>query len=552
MASNIDPAQPPAINPTTGAMRANMLAAKSEIDALQALVLPGLGGVPHYSTDGSQILGPRGSYSLRNNEAHIYYLGDSLGFSGVRYGALVPTPALFNGSVTIFLAQQGTNVVGSGLLEYRALDKALRYTAPGDTAGSWYPQTVSSRPRLLSGNGLLWIEGTVLQDLMPGADASGAITYAANPYVASMYRGVPECINSLTFNQIKHTNLTVPGCFIRHVVDQVNGITDQTAPLIVQVGSNNVIAEQTVATMTAELLLLLPLLAGRNVILCTVPGMGTSTAGRQLAWNKLNNSLLPDLCTTYRVPLVHCWASTIDPTSTTAPKANRMQSDANHPAAPAAMYAAKVLLPKLNLLGSDLFIPSPLNAYHVTNYPKGNLLTNPNFAGIAGTAGLGVTAGAGGIPDGMTALRSVGAGTAVVQKVIAPDGGNEYLEFTITGAAPGDVFRLETGTVGAGSTVPIPGDKIDGWVDWEHVAGTGGIRGVQFVMQPVTVTAPVGYSGFIADAMLIPDGVVGRTPKIQTPWEMPPGATAVRGQVHIIIGAATATVRIRNPVMVKI
>lgn len=39
MASNIDPTQPPASNPTTAAMRANMAAAKAEIEALQAMRL---------------------------------------------------------------------------------------------------------------------------------------------------------------------------------------------------------------------------------------------------------------------------------------------------------------------------------------------------------------------------------------------------------------------------------------------------------------------------------------------------------------------------------
>lgn len=39
MASNIDASQPPALNPTTAAMRANMAAAKSEIEALQSNAL---------------------------------------------------------------------------------------------------------------------------------------------------------------------------------------------------------------------------------------------------------------------------------------------------------------------------------------------------------------------------------------------------------------------------------------------------------------------------------------------------------------------------------
>jgi hypothetical protein len=49
MASNIDPTQPPASNPTTAAMRANMAAAKAEIESLQdrehfAKVFLGTGG----------------------------------------------------------------------------------------------------------------------------------------------------------------------------------------------------------------------------------------------------------------------------------------------------------------------------------------------------------------------------------------------------------------------------------------------------------------------------------------------------------------------------
>jgi len=40
MPSNIDATQPPALNPTTAAMRANMAAAKAEIEALQARAIP--------------------------------------------------------------------------------------------------------------------------------------------------------------------------------------------------------------------------------------------------------------------------------------------------------------------------------------------------------------------------------------------------------------------------------------------------------------------------------------------------------------------------------
>lgn len=48
MASSIDPSQPPASNPTTAAMRANMAAAKAEIEALQADRLNTVTGYKNY------------------------------------------------------------------------------------------------------------------------------------------------------------------------------------------------------------------------------------------------------------------------------------------------------------------------------------------------------------------------------------------------------------------------------------------------------------------------------------------------------------------------
>lgn len=63
MASNIDTTQPPALNPTTAAMRANMAAAKAEIEALQALrtlgsnvITAGPGGVYPTSSEACEYL----------------------------------------------------------------------------------------------------------------------------------------------------------------------------------------------------------------------------------------------------------------------------------------------------------------------------------------------------------------------------------------------------------------------------------------------------------------------------------------------------------------
>ena len=67
MASSIDPSQPPASNPTTAALRANMAAAKSEIEALQA------NKVGFQSVNGATVLVKADGAEIKTNGFDLLY-----------------------------------------------------------------------------------------------------------------------------------------------------------------------------------------------------------------------------------------------------------------------------------------------------------------------------------------------------------------------------------------------------------------------------------------------------------------------------------------------
>jgi hypothetical protein len=480
------------------------------------------------------------------------FVGDSINYMGVRYGALVPTGLIFSNGVNLFLASLYTNTAGTGTIEWSLPLQSLRYTAPSDTAGPWVPMTRSQRFRIASANGL-WIEGSFFRDVMATlASTSTSVTYTGSPSNASLTRGVPEWLEFLSYGRLYQTNICAPGASIRHLSDLMMGLPANPGLVVVQIGTNDVIGARTVAQIEADFLAAAPSLVSVGAIVCSIPAYAWSTAAQRNAWNAFNTSVVPAICERYGITFVNVWGATVDPTSTTAPKANRLQADNVHPAGPGAEFAALQLQPFVSPLSATMVTQSPMLAYDATNNPNGNLAGNVGYSGTGGAvAGTNVSAGGGGVPDGYTAGLFSGTVTGcVVQKVAATDGGNDWLEYAITGASAGATFRLEH-SLGVGSTVPVAGQPMEATVEWAYVAGSGGaLRGIDARLQPVTTTAPIGYSMLALDSMQLPDvGVAGVTPPPAVPWTVPTGATAVRWQAFITMGSGNATVRLRNPSM---
>ena len=482
----------------------------------------------------------------------ITYAGDSIDYAGVRYGAQVPTGMVFSNGVNLYLASLTTNVAGTGTLEWSQSRQSLRYTAPGDTAGAWAPMTRSQRFRVYSAGGL-WLEGSFFADVMlSAADASVSVTYTGSPYCASMTRGVPEWVQYLTFGRLLAANLCAPGASIRHLTDILKGASAKPGRVVVQIGTNDVIQGRTPAQIQDDFAGAAPTLAAMGAVVCSIPAYAWSTTAQRNAWLAVNRTVVPALCAQYGIQFVDIWSATVDSSSTTAPKTGRLQADNTHPAAPAACYAAVALLPIVAQSAVTPVARTPVDAYDATNNPNGNLAGNVGYTGTGGAvSGTNVSAGAGLIPNGYTASLFSGTVTGcVIQLVAASDGGNPWVEYAITGASAGATFRLEH-NLGVGSTVPVAGQSMEAAIEWQYVAGSGGaLRGVEARLQPVTTTAPIGYSMYAPDALSLPDlALVGVTPPPSTPWTVPAGATAVRHQVFITTGAGNCTVRLRNPSM---
>lgn len=487
----------------------------------------------------------------------ITLVGDSIDYTGVRDGATVPTGLIWGGGVNVFLASVLTNTAATGLLEWSLSTRSLRYTAPGDTPGPWVPMTRTQRFRIASANGL-WLKGSYFADIMVAqATTSQSISYTSNPYVASMMRGVPEWLQFFRRNGLQIDNLCVPGASIRHMPDILLSVSNNPGRVFAQIGTNDVIQERTPAQIEADFEAIAPTLVGLGAVVRSIPAINWGTQAKKNAWNAINNTVVPALCAEYGIPFLPIWGASIDPSSTTLPKANRLQADNTHPAAPGALYAALQLDPYVPSAGVGRVPFAAISAYDATHNPLGNLIANAGFSGTLGVAqsGVNITIGGGSLPTGF-AVEMIGGGSVTgctAQLVAAADGGNPWIELAVTGAAAGTQIKIEDGGIAVhpGSTVPVPGQAITGIAEWQYVLGSGGaLRGVEVRLQPVTTTAPVGYAGFVADAMVLPDvAIQGVTPTPETAWAVPPGATAVRHQTVVTFGAGNATVRIRNPVM---
>lgn len=514
-------------------------------------------------SDGSLTLTPAAIAALQGvvrgaaSNEKITLVGDSIDYTGVRDGATVPTGVTMGGGVNVYLASVSTNTGGSGLLEWDLPTRSLRYTAPGDSAGPWVAMARTQRFRIASANGL-WLKGSFYADVMAAtASTSVAITYAANPYVASMMRGVPEWLQYLRKNGLRIDNQCVPGAALRHMPDILSSVSTTPGRVFVQIGTNDVIQERTPAQIAADFEAIAPTLASLGAVVRSIPAINWGTQAKRNAWNAINNTVVPSLCAQYRIPFLPIWDASIDPSSTTLPKANRLQADNTHPAAPGALYAALQLEPYIPSIGVARVQFAAISAYDATHNPSGNLVSNAGFSGSTGVAqsGVNITIGAGNLPTGF-AVEMIGGGSVTgctAQLVAASDGGNPWIELAVTGAAAGTQIKIEDGGIGVhpGSTVPAPGQAVTGTAEWQYVLGSGAaLRGVEVRLQPVTTTAPVGYAGFVADAMTLPDvAIQGITPLPETPWVVPAGATAVRHQTVVAFGAGNSTVRVRNPVM---
>lgn len=86
---------------------------------------------------------------------------------------------------------------GPGLVEWRASDRMLRWTAPGDTPGPWTQFVGAREYKLESGSPRLWLRARWTSAVAPTDDASFAITLGGDRRVKTTIMGTSSAIAAL-------------------------------------------------------------------------------------------------------------------------------------------------------------------------------------------------------------------------------------------------------------------------------------------------------------------------------------------------------------------
>lgn len=154
-------------------------------------------------------------------------VGDSLLYFGIRPGALVSMGTAIAG-LNAFNCSLDCSVATTGTLEYRASDRAIRFTAPGDSAGAWVATSKSKRVTIASANPLMTLDLSVFVDLLPGTDGTSTLTLTPNPpYTSFLWSSVPTWFEIFSGQRVRFVNACAPGAQIQHLSDLLDDVVSR-------------------------------------------------------------------------------------------------------------------------------------------------------------------------------------------------------------------------------------------------------------------------------------------------------------------------------------
>lgn len=495
----------------------------------------------------------------------IGIVGDSLLYFGIRPGSLTSStiPGLFAFNCSLACSQTGT-----GLLEFRAADRSMRFTAPSSTPGPWVPIVRAQRYRIDGGAADEWLEGTVFPDLLPAVDTSATLTLTPNPPFTDVnWRNVPEWVSIFSGQRTRFVNACAAGASLRHLVDLLADLRERAAAqsaqiteVWIQAGTNDVASglDADASTMLASLGLAIDkaLAHGWKPRVFSLP-MRTLTASSaaQIAWRDFNRAL-PSFCAARGAMFNDIWAHTNDPASSTAATTGALV-DGVHPSGWGGFCAGLSLW---NQIGGSLasgqaqFTTSSINAYNAGTNPGGNLLAGTPV-GSGGTAGTGGTATD--VATGWDVRRNIGSITIVGTKAAALDGGVPWQRLTLGAAAAiTDEAKYEF-NLGVGVTTVAAGDEVEILMEL-NVPANAGIRriGLWLTMVGAARNDSAIWDNFDVSATFpdLPAVAWPGTPVIRTPpIKIPVSLTSMRVRLFLQTAvSATPVVDVRRIEMRKI
>jgi lysophospholipase L1-like esterase len=440
--------------------------------------------------------------------------------------------------------------VGGGLLEYRASDQNMRWTAPGDSAGPWTPIFAGwnlfesatagkgARVGIQSVTGLPETDQSVTTNVTGSAMNAWGATGLGTWFMEAMYS--PNWTPKF---------LGLGGNRTSHVIEQLPWINEQAPGPgwdVIQLSTNDISGTVDTATIIANLTTIYNTrrALGRRLLLMGEParwGVDTSTPLTTEKQQRLHdvNAFIESYAASHRCLFVDTYSLTEDPEHDDARPLTSMIRDTVHYSVKGAQavgfQAASQLL--------EIVSRGPQRG----SGDGGNQNSWAFFPGTGGTISTGATGTA---PNGFQVNRASGSDATVVSAVSDRADGIEgrWLDLDVTATSGSQVIQARGPNDTLATLGLAVGDEIYLEAEVEVSGITGGYSRTNVFVQftggsPTSELHTISGSGVAG-----PEKGLRRSPVMK----IPTGTTNIRFYAYVRTeGAATAKARLASAAIVK-
>jgi len=426
---------------------------------------------------------------------------------------------------------------GTGLVEWDAAARALRWTAPGDTAGPWTPFTRAAEYKLESGSARQWLRARFTSASAPSSSTSFTVNTSGDGRPLSEWQShATDVASRLNLHQRLPVWLGAGGAHTADCVELLDWYGEMAGGPgvdVIRVGTNDITAEQrTLAEITA---LAYQVFDARRAI-----GRKLVIVGENARWGTAVNTpmtasqiaLLHGINTAYRnYALTHyadcryvdLFAISHDPAYADArPKSGILKDTLHDDVAGVILFGGAIAsaVQSLGMRGE----PPPM--------PSDSASALTAMLGTGGTAG---TATTGVVPDGWQVRRLAGTTTTIVSSIVGyPEKEGRRVEVEITN------------TDGATNNVEIGGLSVLAFADFGVGVGESLEMACDVEVVSGTVTqldAALLYNGTARRSLIKFPVTTGRYFRFCVPAEVVSADTSLRMLLTIVTGTGTAVVR---------
>ena len=431
---------------------------------------------------------------------------------------------------------------GQGLVEWRAADRMLRWTAPGDTPGPWTQFVGAREYKLESGSPRLWLRARWTSAVAPVADVNFAVSLSGDGRCKTTISGTSSAIAALlNLHTTRPAYMGAGGAHTADCVEMLNWYAELASGPgvdVIRVGTNDV--TQVMRTIPETIALAYQLFdarraLGRKLVICGEGGRWGSEVGTPMTQTQLD--MLLALNHAYRsYALTHCdscryvdlFDISHDPLYTDGrPKAGVLKDALHESDSGVALYAAAIA-PAVRELGFANDVPLSVgdSMLGMTSMMLGN-------NGTIGTATTGVA------PAGWR-VRSLQADATVEASLVSAGDGRagQRIQCAATAGAASATINVDLAATMAFSTYGIEiGDALEITADVEVVTGTlTSIEGMVFL-----------YGSNRRGQVFFPVTVGARSIRCSVPVEIIPTDTSVLPQFYFLVPSGqSATFRLGN------